>query len=295
MTSDRRLLLVHAHPDDESILTGATIALHREQGDRVVVVTCTQGEQGEVIPAELAHLTADRDDALAAHRQTELAAALHALGCPEHQWLGGSGRHRDSGMAGTSSSERPDCFWQADLLGAAHELVPLIRDVRPQVLVIENPAGGYRHPDHIQSHRVSTYATALAAAPGYAPELGRACSVAKTYWMALPHSAVAAGLERIGRRPLPFRLPHVDELPRVIDDSTVTTRVDAGAHLAAKRAAHAAHRTQIIVDGADCFALSNNIAQPLMAVEYFQLAAGRLGPRGDDGLETGLFAGIGTG
>jgi N-acetyl-1-D-myo-inositol-2-amino-2-deoxy-alpha-D-glucopyranoside deacetylase len=292
MTSERRLLLVHAHPDDESILTGGTIAHYRGRGDRVVVVTCTQGEQGEVIPPELAQLVAERDDTLAATRRDELAAALAALGGPEHHWLGGSGRWRDSGMAGTPSSGRADCFWQADLLTAARELVPVIRAVRPQVLGCENPDGGYRHPDHIQSHRVASYAAQLAAVPGFAPELGEPWAIEKGYWMALPHSVVARGLKRLSQRELPFRLPDISELIRVVDDATVTTTVDAGPVIAAKRAAMAAHRTQLTVDGEDCFALSNNIAQPLDGDEYFQLAWGRLGPAGRGGLETDLFAGI---
>lgn len=292
MTTDRRLLLVHAHPDDESILTGATMAHYLAQGARVVCVTCTQGEEGEVIPPELAHLAPDRDDELGPYRIGELAEALKAVGGPEHHWLGGSGRWRDSGMAGTGTTERPECFWQADLAEAADELVPIIRELRPQVLVIEDPAGGYQHPDHIKSHRVATYATALAAAPSHLPEAGEAWAIPKVYWMTLPRSAVADGLAAIAARPCPFEIPKVDDLLRVRDDAMVTTLVDAQAHVEAKRAALAAHRTQVTVDGHDCFALSNNIAQPLDGREYFRLVAGYLGPMGDNGLETDLFAGV---
>ncbi|MGI8870579.1 MAG: N-acetyl-1-D-myo-inositol-2-amino-2-deoxy-alpha-D-glucopyranoside deacetylase [Mycobacteriales bacterium] len=293
MPPTRRLLLVHAHPDDESILTGGTIAVHRARGDRVAVVTCTRGEQGEVIPPELAHLDADHDDTLGEYRVGELAAALAAAGYPEHHWLGGQGRYRDSGMAGTPSCARSDCFWRADLLDAARDLVPIIREVRPQVLVIENPAGGYRHPDHIQSHRVATYAATLAAVDRYAPELGEPWRIAKTYWNALPRSVIEKGLAAIGGRSHePFQLARIEQLLRVVDDATVTTEVDATAYAEAKRAAMAAHRTQLTVDGEDGYALSNSLAQPLTAVEHFQLAAGRLGPVGPHGLEADLFAGI---
>src|SRR5438067_12801430 len=110
---DRRLLLVHAHPDDESINNGVTMARYVAEGAHVTLVTCTLGEEGEVIPPELAHLTADRDDTLGRHRIGELAAAMAQLGVSDHRFLGGPGRYRDSGMMGVPQNDRPDCFWQA--------------------------------------------------------------------------------------------------------------------------------------------------------------------------------------
>lgn len=115
----RRLLLVHAHPDDESINNGATMARYAAEGALVTLVTCTLGEEGEVIPAELAHLAADRDDRLGAHRVGELAAAMKELGVTDHRFLGGPGRFRDSGMMGVEQNRREGAFWNTDVDDAA--------------------------------------------------------------------------------------------------------------------------------------------------------------------------------
>src|ERR1700690_338965 len=163
---DRRLLLVHAHPDDESIGNGATMARYAAEGAQVTLVTCTLGELGEIIPADLAHLAADREDRLGEYRIGELAAACAALGVTDHTFLGGAGRWRDSGMMGTPGSAAPGCFWQADAEVAAAVLAAVIRDVRPQVMVSYDANGGYGHPDHIQAHRVTSRAFRLAAQPG---------------------------------------------------------------------------------------------------------------------------------
>lgn len=159
----RRLLLVHAHPDDESINNGATMAKYAAEGAHVTLITCTLGERGEVIPPALRHLSGA---GLAEERERELTAAMKALGVTDHGFLGGSGRYRDSGMMGTSDNDDPSCFWRADVDEAAGHLVEVIREVRPQVLVTYDPDGGYGHPDHIQAHRVAMRAAELAAAAG---------------------------------------------------------------------------------------------------------------------------------
>jgi N-acetyl-1-D-myo-inositol-2-amino-2-deoxy-alpha-D-glucopyranoside deacetylase len=151
----RRLLFVHAHPDDESIGTGATIAKYAAEGAHVTLVTCTLGELGEIIPPSLAHLAADREDRLGEYRIGELDAACAALGVTDHRFLGGPGRWRDSGMMGTEGNDDPRCFWQADVDKAARALLDVIDEVRPQVLVTYDANGFYGHPDHIQAHRVS--------------------------------------------------------------------------------------------------------------------------------------------
>ncbi|MEU4406665.1 N-acetyl-1-D-myo-inositol-2-amino-2-deoxy-alpha-D-glucopyranoside deacetylase [Streptosporangium sp. NPDC023963] len=170
--TDRRLMLVHAHPDDETIGSGATMARYAAEGAHVTLVTCTLGEEGEVIPPELAHLAADRDDTLGGHRVGELAAACAALGVTDHRFLGGPGRWRDSGMMGVASNHRANAFWRADLDEAAGELVRIIREVRPQVLVTYDENGFYGHPDHIQAHRVAWRAVELAADPAFEPASG---------------------------------------------------------------------------------------------------------------------------
>src|ERR1700742_1446396 len=105
--AERRMVVVHAHPDDEVINTGATMAMYADQGAAVTLVTCTLGEEGEILVPELAHLAADRDDALGEYRIGELAAAMKALGVDDHRFLGGPGRYRDSGMMGTPQNDRP--------------------------------------------------------------------------------------------------------------------------------------------------------------------------------------------
>src|ERR1700721_21968 len=125
----RRLLLVHAHPDDESIYTGATMARYAAEGARVTLVTCTLGELGEIIPPSLAYLAADKEDRLGAYRIGELTAACAALGVTDHRFLGGPGRWRDSGMMGLPSNGDPGSFWQADVDEAAAELVAVIREI----------------------------------------------------------------------------------------------------------------------------------------------------------------------
>ena len=160
------LLVVHAHPDDESIETGATMARYAAAGVPVTLVTCTLGELGEIIPADLAYLGAERGDLLGKYRIGELEAACAALGVRDHRFLGGPGRWRDSGMMGLPSNDDPGCFWQADLDEAALDLVAIIREVRPRVMVSYDDRGFYGHPDHIQAHRVAWRAFQLAGDPG---------------------------------------------------------------------------------------------------------------------------------
>ena len=160
MTSDsvisgRRLLLVHAHPDDESIGTGATMARYAAEGAQVTLVTCTLGELGEIIPPSLSYLAEGDGSRLGEYRIGELNAACAELGVTDHRFLGGPGRWRDSGMMGTEGNDDPRCFWRADVDEAADALLDVIREVRPQVLVTYDANGFYGHPDHIQAHRVA--------------------------------------------------------------------------------------------------------------------------------------------
>jgi N-acetyl-1-D-myo-inositol-2-amino-2-deoxy-alpha-D-glucopyranoside deacetylase len=260
----RRLLLVHAHPDDESIGTGATIARYAAEGAQVTLVTCTRGELGEVIPPELAYL-ATAGDRLGEHRITELAAACAALDIRDQRFLGGPGRWRDSGMMGLPDNDSPDCFWQADLGTAAAELATVILDVRPQVLVTYDENGYYGHPDHIQAHRVSKAAITLAA-----PQW----RVAKFYATAMPRSVAKA-------KDLP---------PYWVPDDQVTTEIDGTAYLAAKTAALRAHATQCAVNG-DQFALADGRWQQIMGEEYFTLLAAPSGAAHGT-REHDLFAGL---
>ncbi|MFD3872928.1 N-acetyl-1-D-myo-inositol-2-amino-2-deoxy-alpha-D-glucopyranoside deacetylase [Streptomyces sp. NPDC058623] len=292
----RRLLLVHAHPDDESINNGVTMAKYAAEGAHVALVTCTLGEEGEVIPPELAHLTADREDALGPFRVGELAAAMKELGVADHRFLGGPGRFRDSGMMGAPQNTRPGAFWSADPDEAAGYLVEVIRELRPQVLVTYDPDGGYGHPDHIQAHRVAVRAAELAEQADYRPELGAAHAIAKIYWNRVPRSIVEEGFARLheARDGVPFAgVATPADIPGVVTDRRITTEIgdDAGeAFAAAKAAAMRAHVTQVAVEG-PFFALSNHLAQPLFTREYYELVAGESGaPAGQR--ERDLFAGV---
>ncbi|GHJ31154.1 1D-myo-inositol 2-acetamido-2-deoxy-alpha-D-glucopyranoside deacetylase [Streptomyces hygroscopicus subsp. sporocinereus] len=288
----RRLLLVHAHPDDESINNGATMAKYAAEGAHVTLVTCTLGEEGEVIPPALAHLAADRDDALGPHRIGELAAAMDALGVRDHRFLGGPGRYRDSGMMGAPQNDRPDCFWQADLDEAAGYLVAVVREVRPQVLVTYDTDGGYGHPDHIQAHRVAMRAVELAADPDFRPDLGAPHDIAKVYWNCVPRSAVEEGFARLraaGRDSLFPGLATVDDVPGVVEDAEVTASVDGTAQAGAKAAAMRAHATQIAVEG-PFFALSNDLGQPMFVQEHYRLVKGVAGAEREDDLFAGVTA-----
>ena len=274
------------------------MAKYAAEGARVTLVTCTLGELGEVIPPELAQLAADRDGGLGEYRIGELSAACAALGVTDHRFLGGAGRWQDSGMMGLADNDNPACFWQASVEEAALELVPVIREVRPGVMVTYDDNGFYGHPDHIQAHRVAWRAFQLCGDP--AVGAGEPWSVAKFYATAVPRSVLAGALEMIREAEASGRVPgalsafgrvsSVDELGFGVPDEQVTTEVDAGPYLPAKLAAMRAHATQIAVDS-PFFALSNNVGQRAYGTEYYTLLAGKRGPgAGRFGREPDLFA-----
>jgi N-acetyl-1-D-myo-inositol-2-amino-2-deoxy-alpha-D-glucopyranoside deacetylase len=292
---DRRLLLVHAHPDDESINNGATMARYAAEGAHVTLVTCTRGERGEVIPGELAHLL-DDPELLGAHRLRELAAAMGTLGVTDVRLLGGPGRYRDSGMMGLPDNEDPDCLWQADLDEAAGHLVEVIREVRPQVLVTYDDNGGYGHPDHIKAHRIAMRAAELAADPTALPEAGEPWEIAKVYWNRVPRTYGEEHFARLARAlpELPFdTAADLGDVPGVVEDKHVTTAIDGTAFATAKAAAMRAHATQIDV-AEPWFALSNHLAQPLFTTEFYELVRGERGGRQGTEWEHDLFEGVGA-
>ena len=299
---DQRLMLVHAHPDDETIGQGATMASYAARGTQVTLVTCTLGEEGEVLVPELEHMASDRDDTLGRHRVTELANAMKELGVTDHRFLGGAGRFRDSGMvwheeghATAGDDVKEGTFWRADLLEASDLLVEVIREVRPQVLITYDQFGGYGHPDHIQAHRVATYATSLAAVPSYRPELGAAWDIAKVYWSAMSQSRMREGLRALRAAGDTTSFEGMDPEgpmpPFIVPDEQLSAVVVADDFAEAKIRAMRAHATQIAVDG-PFFALSNNIGNQVWGTEFYRIAKGKRGPLNEDGLETDLFAGL---
>jgi N-acetyl-1-D-myo-inositol-2-amino-2-deoxy-alpha-D-glucopyranoside deacetylase len=284
-----RLLFVHAHPDDETLTTGATIAHYAARGAQVRVVTCTLGEEGEVIGDRWAQLAVDKADQLGGYRIGELTAALNALGVDEPVFLGGAGRWRDSGMEGTPPRGRQR-FIDADLGEAVGALVAIIRELRPHVVVTYDPQGGYGHPDHIHSHEVTMAAVAASAGDDYP---GSRWTVPKVYWSVMATSAMAEGLNAIGDLPPDWIKLPVDEVPFGYPDDAIDAVMDVPDQLPAKVASMRAHETQVSVapDGRS-FALSNNIAFPIAAIEHYILASGTPGERDARGWETDLLAGV---
>lgn len=284
LTSQRRLLFVHAHPDDEVIGTGATMVHYVRQGASVTLVTCTRGELGDIVAPDLAELLDGDSGALARQREAELAAALTQLGIGRHYWLGGRGRWRDSGMADLPDNEHPAAFAQADLGEAVRALVRIVRAERPQVVVTYDANGGYGHPDHIQTNRVTMAALDPAADPTFAPELGAPWRVAKVYWTTLARSLIqrarAAGF-----------LSAEDVVPDALPDEEITTVVDGREYLDVKIDALRAYRSQVDLENG----LFANITKiPEFAVESYLLVRGERGPgSGPHGWEDDLFAGLG--
>ena len=290
-----RLLFVHAHPDDESLTCGIAMAHHVARGDEVHVLTCTLGEEGEVIPPELAHLEGAPDDALGPHRHGELVEALRRTGAALHV-LGASGarlsRYRDSGMVGSVAAARPEAFAAADLDEAAGLVAEVVGQVRPDVVVTYDPRGGYGHPDHVQTHRVTRRALELVPEedlPGRAFEILTPRSWAREdrAWLrsARPGElhdgpwwhAHARRRDPSGHQPWPLVL--LDDgapyPPSVVDDGLVTHVVDDESSRAVLNDALRAHVTQVLVVDDDVHALSNLVAARTTAREGFR----RVDPR----------------
>lgn len=298
--SDRRLLLVHAHPDDESIGSGLTMAKYAAEGAHVTLVTCTLGEHGEVLVPELSHLAAEHDDALGPHRLGELSDAMTHLGVTDFRRLGGDYEFRDSGMiwdenghAAAMEDIDPRAFWRADLLEAANHLVEVIREVRPQVLVTYDDFGNYGHPDHVQAHRVAHYAVDLAAVASHRRDLGEAWDVAKIYWLTQSASRMREGARMMAEAGIemtfdfdPENLP-----PFFVEDEDISAAITSPEHVQAKLDAMKAHSTQITADG-QFFAMGMDLAAITWGTEYYRLAKGEAGPRGESGFEEDLFAGL---
>lgn len=257
------VLAVHAHPDDETLATGVALAHFATRGASVHLITCTLGEEGEVIPPELAHL--EGSPALGEHRHGELAEAMRTLGVL-HEYLGGDRpRWRDSGMAGTPGAQHPRAFAGADLGEAAVLLAGRIRELRPDLVLTYDPTGGYGHPDHIQTHRV-TVAACRSLAEAERPLL---------YAVLTPVTWARDARDWLDRHVpadsgLVVPAPHAQFPPSVVADETVTHEVLDPDVAARRDAALRAHRTQVrVFDG--YYALSNGVAARLPVREGYAL------------------------
>jgi N-acetyl-1-D-myo-inositol-2-amino-2-deoxy-alpha-D-glucopyranoside deacetylase len=281
----RRLLLVHAHPDDEVIGTGATMAHYVAEGAHVTLVTCTLGEEGEIWVPELAQLAAAEADQLGGYRIVELERACAALGVIDHRFLGGAGHYRDSGMMGLPTNDHPRAFWRADLDEAAGLLLKIMQEVRPQVMITDDDHGFYGHPDHIQAHRVAMRAAELAGDDG----------PAKIYFNAMPRSILEGGMETFrGLEGNPFaEVERVEDLPFGTPNEEIAARVDATDRYEQKVAAMRAHATQI-PHNSWLYAIAGDVGGEFMGIEYFTLGRGRRGAvSGPYGWESDLFSGLG--
>ena len=274
MTDDHipTLLTVHAHPDDETIGTGGSMAKGVEAGRRVVLVTCTRGEMGEIVVPEMD--TPDNHRRLGEIRAGELERAMGALGVTEWENLG----YHDSDMMGRAGNRDPRSFWQADLDEAAGRLVWLIRRYQPDVVTTYNDFGGYGHPDHIRTHDVTVRAFPRAGDAAWYPEQlapeqgGSGPSIeegglapwtpSKLYEQAIPASVRNAIRERMDEldQPNPWA-PPADATPEqlaefeafqarmLVPDESITTWIDiSGSPLERKWAAINEHVTQMAPD-----------------------------------------------
>jgi N-acetyl-1-D-myo-inositol-2-amino-2-deoxy-alpha-D-glucopyranoside deacetylase len=297
----RRLMLVHAHPDDETINNGVTMAKYAAEGAAVCLVTCTLGEEGEVLVEDLAHLAPQQNDDLGAHRLGELKLAMEILGVTDFIRLGGDGRYRDSGMAYATDGRatardvlREGIFWTTDLLEAANELVPVIRDRRPQVLITYDQIGNYGHPDHIQAHRVAMYATQLAGVPSYRRDLGEPWNVARLFWATMSRSRMMTGIQALrdagDNETFQGFDPDGPLASLMSDDADIAVEIDGARWVAQKIAAMRAYATQIAADG-PFFAGADVLGDGRWARECYRLAVGVPLPEGE-GWADDLFAGL---
>ncbi|WKD59518.1 N-acetyl-1-D-myo-inositol-2-amino-2-deoxy-alpha-D-glucopyranoside deacetylase [Corynebacterium caspium] len=286
-----KVVAVHAHPDDEVLSGGGTLAHLARRGADITVVTCTLGEEGEVIGAPFANLIAEKADQLGGFRIAELQASLAALGV-RGRFLGGAGQFRDSGMVGSPAAARPAAFVNNKAAATAH-LAEIFAEIAPQLVITYGPDGGYGHPDHIQAHEITHAAAKISP-------------VGRILWSVNPTSVIDAGLAAINEVPKSWHLPAVEELATVSQWDLEVALPDLD--LAAKLAAMRAHATQIwladngvsvtnpqaasanITDSAACaavFALSNLVAQPVVRSEFFQVGANFV-----DTPATSIFTGL---
>jgi len=264
------LLLVHAHPDDEAISTGGAMMKAHADGHRVVLVTATRGEVGEIYNMD--------EKATRPHlgevRTKELEKAARILDVNRSVFLG----YRDSGMAGTADNENPKSFHKAPLDEAAGRLESILREERPEVVVTYAEDGTYGHPDHIKAHHVTNAALDLLEKEGWSPR--------KLYYTVIPRSAMKAFMEQM---PEEARQQGLSMLIPGTPDELITTRVDVSEFVDRKREAFAVHVSQN--DPNSWFAnMADQIYRLAFGTEHYQLARGK---PGSELPESDLFAGIG--
>ncbi|MCU1380287.1 MAG: GlcNAc-PI de-N-acetylase [Acidimicrobiales bacterium] len=218
------LVCFHAHPDDESIATGGTMAAAAAAGHRVVLVLATRGEHGEVDDGFL-----DEGETLSGRRERETLASADVLGVATVEFLG----YTDSGMMGTPENDLPGSFWTADVDEAAQRLAEILRAEQAEMLTIYDSNGNYGHPDHIQVHRVGVRAAELAGTP-------------RVYEATVNRDEMRRGMAELAEQGmLPGEAPDFEEFELGVSESVLTTRVDVSDWLQQKRASMRSHASQI--------------------------------------------------
>jgi LmbE family N-acetylglucosaminyl deacetylase len=303
-------MAVHAHPDDEVVFTGGTLALYRDRGVRTVLVTATNGEEGEIHDPDL-----DPEEArprLGEIRRKELQAAVDILKIDDVELL----NYRDSGMAGTEANARTDNFHSADREEATRKLVALVRKYKPEILITYDENGAYGHPDHIACNVITHATYEKASDSSYHPELGEPWRPSKLYYTHWADGNWERAREMMKERGIKWpwdEEEQKDEDPEHQSDEEgiaehqeqveeakeegkppeyvpppTTTRIDVRKYVPQKRQAAIVHRTQFSPEGA-FRSLPDDIAEVAMGEEHYSLVASRvLAPEQEDDLLAGL-------
>ncbi len=284
MSGELRLMSVHAHADDELITMGGLLAVSHDRGVRTANVCCTDGKLATIVADDMPEETTR--PRLAEIRQEELRAACSILGVDEVHFLG----YGDSGMWGADTNQLPDAFWKADVDEAVGKLVALIRRFRPHVVVTYDGIGGYGHPDHIQTHRVTLLAVEAAHMKTLYADAGEPWRVTKLYYTSIPLSFLrkAAQMAREAGMPPPFGVENPEDLPFVTPDEWITTTVDIREGVRRKRQALVAHHSQIPPDW-PMLAIPEEVNIEHFGSEAFQLVISRVPVTLP---ETDVFAGV---
>lgn len=271
MPSELTIMAVHAHPDDEVISTGGLFARYAEEGIRTVLVTCTNGEQGDgpdgVKPGEAGHDPA----AVREQRLAELRESVALLGIQHVELLG----YQDSGMEGWNTNHDPSAFWNTPVDQAAAKLAKLIEHYRPQVIVTYDENGNYGHPDHIQANRIALAATASTGIPD------------KLYYAAIPRESAREMFESFKATGMDlgdFEPPEDFGTPM----AEITAAVDVAPYVRRKVKALEAHGSQS--DGAFFLGLPEEVQHMVLGTEHFVRHFSRVPDA--PGYETDLFAGL---
>ena len=281
---DRCILSVHAHPDDEASKGAPTIARYSATGVRSVLVTCTGGEEGDILNPAMDH--PEVRDNLHAVRLDELRRAADIIGYDEVVLLG----YRDSGMPDSEANAHPEAFANVELDEAVSALVGIIRRTRPQViLTYGDDQQGYPHPDHLRVHDISVPAFELAGDASYRPELGEPFAPSKLYYSVWSMRRIRATHDKFLE--LGLESPYSSEwFERPDQDHRVTTSIDIAEHYEIRLEALRAHATQVDPTSSFWFGLPPEVAREVHPYEDFILAHSRVDTTVP---ESDLFAGIG--